>query len=73
VLFLFSPFSEQDSVAPFLLELLAYALFAMAWRHWFRRGPLEALVGRAASRAGRWAAGRGATHPPGQHAPPVGR
>jgi uncharacterized membrane protein YeiB len=73
VLFLFSPFSEQDSVAPFLLELLAYALFAMAWRHWFRRGPLEALVGRAAGRAGRWAAGRGATHPPGQHAPPVGR
>jgi uncharacterized membrane protein YeiB len=59
--FVGSPWSEGDSVPEYVVQAAILVVFAVAWRRATARGPLEALVGRAASRAA--TAARGAPVP----------
>ncbi|HLR97784.1 MAG TPA: hypothetical protein VK053_24910, partial [Jiangellaceae bacterium] len=52
VMYMNSPLDVFDSTTGYLIQVAVAVLFALIWRVYFDRGPLEALVTRAA-RAGR--------------------
>ncbi|WP_413453128.1 hypothetical protein AA0Y32_03405 [Georgenia phoenicis] len=47
VMFMSSPLDVFDATIGYLIQVAAAILFALIWRGYFDRGPLEALVARA--------------------------
>jgi hypothetical protein len=48
----------EDRETSYAVQVAAVLVLAPLWRHWFRRGPLEAVIARASTAAGRAVAQR---------------
>ncbi len=57
VLFLDSPLDAAEPVTGWVVQVVLVLLLGLGWRASAGRGPLEALVSAAGTRAGRWAGG----------------
>jgi len=52
------PFMPQDATAMYLSQAVILITFALIWRRYFARGPLEQVIWYVAGRAGRLVSGR---------------
>jgi uncharacterized membrane protein YeiB len=57
LLLLVAPFMPEDPMTAFAAHVVVLGGFALVWRHFFARGPVEHVVRALASRAGRTVAG----------------